>query len=114
MDHEKTGSIKISLKAKSGYKSTVEGKISPNQWFAINAILENQSEVYVLSDNNGLPAQVYFKKEVGNEEKEILNRQKVVGENRNNYILRDVPLDIQFQNSPKQTLNEKEDSSVSD
>lgn len=40
--HEKNATVKISLKAESGYAAKIEGRISAYQWGEINRILEEK------------------------------------------------------------------------
>ncbi|NME67189.1 hypothetical protein [Flammeovirga aprica] len=47
---EKDATIKIELKAESGFKSSDEAKISPYQWSMINKIIHTQEE-YILVQN---------------------------------------------------------------
>jgi hypothetical protein len=68
MENEKNATIKIELKADSGYKSGINGRISAFQWGLINKVLGNEKNVPQYSNQNMIDFGVFCMIEVKQED----------------------------------------------
>ena len=101
---EKDATIKLHLKAKSGYVCKSEGKISANQWNLITKILEgNLDSLYVLTGSywNGINAYnnevlgVYSNGETANIHRDEMDTEYERKEG-NSFTVETIEFDIKF------------------